>query len=601
MAQRQRAGPFLRACTLNVGGRGLGSQRFAALLDWASGGQHHIVFLQECRSAASPFEEARRSHHAELAWHGSWFFEPGTAHSKGCMILLQHSPHVEQPVQVPCPAAAAGRVLRVDARIAGQPASLVCVYAPAEQRERGEFFRHILPACLPAPGERLVLLGGDLNCICSGQDYSRPGEQRAHQRGREDGAVWLRQLMDGGDPAAPRLVDSWRQRHPAVVDVTHISAAHGTGARLDRWLLCPQLDAWVGAAQILPTVPVLTDHLPVALTLWPPARVWVGRGLRRLPLLACDEPEVRALVLRVLEEAHQHLLLGQPGAMALWLRTKQRIMDLVRQWERRRRVQAGRAAAPLQAGAAAQRQHWLALSAAGLRPGAAAVGAAALGAQAAAEGAARQHGQRGAQRLEACALLGHVYWGPTFFFHSRARPPLPPTYIHTLTVGDGETVSLATPAGTAAALQRFTQHYSGDEPGGLFARRPHDAATRQRLLATMQARLTWQQAMAAEGPGAAQTLTAAELERAMREQRRGTAPGLDGLPVEFYAAYWEELEPLLWAAVHEAFMSAEPAALAPLLTGVLTLVPKPGKPADQVAGYRPITLLPVDLRIVARA
>ncbi|MCA3357848.1 MAG: hypothetical protein ING02_07600, partial [Roseomonas sp.] len=36
-------------------------------------------------------------------------------------------------------------------------------------------------------------------------------------------------------------------------------------------------------------------------------------------------------------------------------------------------------------------------------------------------------------------------------------------------------------------------------------------------------------------------------------------------------------------------------------TGVLTLVPKPGKPADQVAGYRPITLLPVDLRIVARA
>ncbi|KAJ9514956.1 hypothetical protein QJQ45_002764 [Haematococcus lacustris] len=47
--------------------------------------------------------------------------------------------------------------------------------------------------------------------------------------------------------------------------------------------------------------------------------------------------------------------------------------------------------------------------------------------------------------------------------------------------------------------------------------------------------------------------------------------------------------------------TADPAPLAEFLTGIITLVPKAGKPRDQVAGYRPITLLNCDVRLVARA
>ncbi|MGQ2958652.1 MAG: hypothetical protein ACT6RW_28210, partial [Agrobacterium sp.] len=47
--------------------------------------------------------------------------------------------------------------------------------------------------------------------------------------------------------------------------------------------------------------------------------------------------------------------------------------------------------------------------------------------------------------------------------------------------------------------------------------------------------------------------------------------------------------------------TTDPAPLAEFLTGVITLVPKAGKPRDQVAGYRPITLLNCDVRLVARA
>ncbi|KAJ9521462.1 hypothetical protein QJQ45_008876 [Haematococcus lacustris] len=47
--------------------------------------------------------------------------------------------------------------------------------------------------------------------------------------------------------------------------------------------------------------------------------------------------------------------------------------------------------------------------------------------------------------------------------------------------------------------------------------------------------------------------------------------------------------------------TAHPAPLAEFLTGIITLMPEAGKPRDQVAGYRPITLLNCDVRLVARA
>ncbi|KAJ9520579.1 hypothetical protein QJQ45_007435 [Haematococcus lacustris] len=80
------------------------------------------------------------------------------------------------------------------------------------------------------------------------------------------------------------------------------------------------------------------------------------------------------------------------------------------------------------------------------------------------------------------------------------------------------------------------------------------------------------------------------------------APGLDGLPMEVYDRLWVELGRPLRAMLREALAdTTDPAPLAEFLTGIITLVPKAGKPRDQVAGYRPITLLNCDVRLVARA
>ncbi|KAJ9518354.1 hypothetical protein QJQ45_010319 [Haematococcus lacustris] len=136
----------------------------------------------------------------------------------------------------------------------------------------------------------------------------------------------------------------------------------------------------------------------------------------------------------------------------------------------------------------------------------------------------------------------------------------------------------------------------------LYAAKAIDPAARATLLNCLTSRLTPAQARAAEGPGGDPMLSEEELGRALQGSAHSKAPGLDGLPMEVYDRLWPQLVGPLRAMLREALAdTSDPAPLAEFLTGVITLVPKAGKPRDQVAGYRPITLLNCDVRLVARA
>ncbi|KAJ9507260.1 hypothetical protein QJQ45_006227 [Haematococcus lacustris] len=139
---------------------------------------------------------------------------------------------------------ARGRVLQVDGELAGRPVSLVCVYAPAQQAERPAFCAECLPACLPpAADRRLLLMGGDFNCILAPVDRvgipqgSQHGEAWVGSRGQ--GAEQLRQLV--GERG---LVDPWRHLHPSKRDLTHFSERWQTDARLDRWYISEEQVQW---------------------------------------------------------------------------------------------------------------------------------------------------------------------------------------------------------------------------------------------------------------------------------------------------------------------------------------------------------------------
>jgi exonuclease III len=150
----------LRLVSLNVGGLGAAA-KIQAVLHWARTSSFSIIQLQEVHGSTHPLAALRASPGAAAlsAWGGSAFWCPGSAHSRGCLTLVKAHPDISDLDQPDRPAFSdpAGRILRVDLHLAGQPASLLNIYAPAAATaaQRAEFFAQLAGVI---PADRLVLL-----------------------------------------------------------------------------------------------------------------------------------------------------------------------------------------------------------------------------------------------------------------------------------------------------------------------------------------------------------------------------------------------------------------------------------------------------------
>ena len=84
----------------------------------------------------------------------------------------------------------------------------------------------------------------------------------------------------------------------------------------------------------------------------------------------------------------------------------------------------------------------------------------------------------------------------------------------------------------------------------------------------------------------------------MQELTSNRAPGLDGIPIEFYKTFWGDIKDIFLDSIifaHETGQLCESQ-----YQGVITLIPKPEKELLQITNYRPITLLNCDYKIVAK-
>ena len=76
----------------------------------------------------------------------------------------------------------------------------------------------------------------------------------------------------------------------------------------------------------------------------------------------------------------------------------------------------------------------------------------------------------------------------------------------------------------------------------LFSEEPCDPVARDELLSKVSSSLSSEQALLCEGP-----LSLEECFTALKGMARGKAPGVDGLPMEFYLKFWDALGPDLVA------------------------------------------------------
>lgn len=93
-------------------------------------------------------------------------------------------------------------------------------------------------------------------------------------------------------------------------------------------------------------------------------------------------------------------------------------------------------------------------------------------------------------------------------------------------------------------------------------------------------------------------MTAEEITKAIAEFPKAKAPGSDGLPVEFYSSHLEIFTPRLLKLYNSIFTDSElPASMR---EATIVLIPKPGKDPHLPESYRPISLLQVDVKIIAK-
>ena len=94
-------------------------------------------------------------------------------------------------------------------------------------------------------------------------------------------------------------------------------------------------------------------------------------------------------------------------------------------------------------------------------------------------------------------------------------------------------------------------------------------------------------------------ITEAEALKALKSLSNGKTPGIDGLTTDFYKFFWKDVKHFVINSINYAFESGEMSNDQKL--GIITLSPKKNKIRLLLKNWRPITLLTVDYKLIAKS
>ena len=88
-----------------------------------------------------------------------------------------------------------------------------------------------------------------------------------------------------------------------------------------------------------------------------------------------------------------------------------------------------------------------------------------------------------------------------------------------------------------------------------------------------------------------------EIKEAIKHMKNEKSPGIDGLPIEFYKIFWNEIKDML----SESYTFSIQTGMLSISQkqGIITLIPKTDKDLSYLKNWRPITLLTVDYKILS--
>ena len=587
--------PALSCVVLNPNGMRHGPKRrtlFQGLMERRC----DVVILSEVHSKDD--EETKRwvqeGAGAGRPWDGPAFWHHGTSQSRGVAILLADRVAVDPKVLY---RDRDGRVLVVSFQTAdGHAWAALAVYGPVIPADRAAFFEGpVAQACASVPPGSTLLMAGDLNCVTSALDIST-WQANPQQNSRLVGGTQVQDLM-----TVQGLTDIWRLLHPGAFEYTRLTrSAHGAASqgRTTRWLLSQELldAAWQASCEHLQGE-LPGDHAAVLLKLQAPREPLRGKGTWAFPLYLLGVEEYIQEMSAHLEDFFALPHTGLSPA-EVWDAAKVSIKQTTLCFSYRR------AAARRQDRAALQQQVHTAqvgLARAPFSPAAADTFQAAVR-------ALQQHdeAQASSQATTLDALWGVYGEQGTMWFHRLGRTPKEQQPLQSVKHPSNDprrAADLSTRVGTDRAGDLLADFFDGSLPSGLFHPAPVDPAAQDLLLQAVDMFLDADGERACTGPCPDGRLTTDCLKAALKVAPRGKRPGCDGLPYEFYHAFWRHLAQPMAAAFNDPFLStaAHPQLSELNRTGLIVLIYKEGdKDRADPDSYRPITLLNTDVKLVAK-
>lgn len=515
------------------------------IFDFASSSRSDFVFLQETLAARSDLIDSLRS-----KWPGKSFWSPALGKQGGVAILV--SPKTDFDI-LQWKKDTSGRILSVLARAGDVNYNFVNIYAPTNPSERKRFFDTIPDYFFP---NSLRILAGDFNCVESAADKFGGNFVPANE---------LKDLR-----RHTRVVDIWRKTHGNSVQCTWFNADKSIGSRLDKFFIPQDLVAHVIQCDIFPCV--FSDHDSVDLIFEVENVSSHGPGVWRLNIALLQDAEFCDMITRLISSFMEYQRCFS-SLHVWWDFLKTSFKDIAQDFGKRKQTELNyakvtatnlliQAKRDLLAGddsAKIRIEYW--------------------------ESSLQAFNS---VRNEAAKIRSRAQWleegeKSTKYFFALAS-----------TRHDKNSIRVIyNSAGDEVVTQQEIETAHCDFYRKLYSCEPVDPQIQRDFLSKVDVSLNDQEIMLCE-----RALSADEISHAVRGLSRGKTPGSDGLPLEFYVKFWDQLCPILLQlytfSFDQGFLSSS------MQESVTRLIFKKDDP-KHLKNWRPISLLNVDYKILSKA
>ena len=536
--------------SLNINGI-RNSDRRAGLLQWlrSLAVVPDVVCLQEAHCVSDVECQS---------WFRSSGFQsvvsPGSQKSCGCIILFRPSLSL-----VDFSSDDAGRFVSCEFCLQDKSFRVVSLYAPNRNPARDEFFEQVSSWVDPSVP---TILCGDFNTVFD-RSLDRAGSD-ASDTSRESSST-LSHLFD-----VCCVIDTWRYFHPSSSGFTWMSSDGSVSSRIDL-IGCPYV--WVPSVSSCDILPCpYSDHRAVLLRVTVPDVVPPGPGLWKLNISVLeDEDYVR-----------------QVGEFwSNWRGQRSRFPSLGKWWEEGKSRIKGLSVRYCcsKSSASSVRRDLLSRLSAHLKER---VDRGHLSLVGVYNSVLQQLADLDVEVAKGAQVRARARWieegecSSAYFFRLEKKRG-----------ADRWIAAVRNDVGAIVAspddlCQSFASFYSS-----LFSAESIDVAAQESLLNNVESSLPSDLSESCDG-----LLTAEECFDALTGMARRKAPGLDGLPAEFYLKFWSVLGQDLVQVLNSCYRAGS--LTLSQRRGVISLSFKKGDRLD-MRNWRPISLLNVDYKLAARA